>query len=125
MGPTNEYGVGPSITEGDIAILRRVAGENPNLSAIDDVEINKKIASFKESFMGAARVFVLVRDTANKKVPPEFPFAGGYGKQLLDDGGGSSEDYKKFADFKESLKKLEKEGEKNNENFSVDVKKYG
>ena len=53
------------------------------------------------------------------------PFAGGYGKQLLDDGSRSGEDYNKFTDFKDSLKKLEKEGEKNNENFSVNVKDYG
>jgi hypothetical protein len=122
--PTNEEGVGPSISKEDLDKLK-ILVDDATLSSINDVHINKEIASFKESFMGAARVFVLVRDTANKKVPPELPFAGGYGKQMLGDANGSSEDYKNFKEFRASLQKLEKEGEKNNENFSLDPKKYG
>ena len=101
--PTNDDGVGPSISGEDKKLLSSLVTDS-SLSAINDVPINKLIASFKESFMGAARVFVLVRDTANKKVPPEAPFAGGYGKQLLDKTTKTNPDHKNLENLKLVLK---------------------
>ena len=102
-------------TKEELLKLNEDLNKEVNKKYIND--LSKEIATFREKMMGAARVFVLIRDTANQRVPPETL----YQKQYLDeiDATTTNSDKKKFNKFLLSL-----EDGKVKDKFSVNPDEY-
>jgi hypothetical protein len=60
------------ITEGDQTALKAFTVKDEEKRSVDgvDISINGLMSTFNEKMMGAARVYTLIRDTADKKKPP-------------------------------------------------------